>query len=73
MKSDEGELTQFPDDEPSGAEIQAMSGRRRVYELWHGTVGRAFRYVALFAGVFLLILLTLFGIEIFISGPRPLN
>jgi hypothetical protein len=55
------ELTQSPE-EPSPA-IRAKLRRERFDESWYGAVGRRFRYTALFAAIFLLIVMALMGIE----------
>jgi hypothetical protein len=58
------ELTQSPE-EPNPA-IRAKLRRERFDELWYGTVGRRFRYAALFVAIFLLIVMLLMGIEKYI-------
>jgi hypothetical protein len=63
MNKDE-ELTVSPE-EPTAA-IRAKLMRERFDELWYGTVGRRFRYAALFAAIFLSIVMLLMGVENYI-------
>lgn len=60
MNRDE-ELTLSPE-EPGDA-IRAKLRRERFEGLWFGTVGRRFRYAALFVAIFLLIFMVLMEIE----------
>jgi hypothetical protein len=58
------ELTVSPE-EPTAA-IRAKLMRERFDKLWYGTVGRRFRYAALFAAIFLSIFIVLMGVEKYI-------
>lgn len=60
MKRDR-ELAQSPE-EPTAA-IRAKLRRERFEELWYGTVGRRFRYAALFVAIFVIIFMVLMGFE----------
>ena len=68
MKKTDEQLTQTPegfgaDDSDAPRGNFRVGLRERFDKLWHGTVGRIFRYVCVFVVVFLFIVLALMWME----------